>query len=97
MLATLGGRWSASPPIGSDQPSPATVPLSTQVLGVEVSNRPGLKFSAGYASSAVTTVSDGAADVRAEVSHWPFGPVNVIVHKADLDFPRHEPATPNPP
>ncbi len=75
----------------------ALVATSTQVLGVEVSNRPGLKFAAGYASGVVTTVSDGAEDVRAEVSHWPFGPVNVTVQKADLAFPTNETEPPNPP
>jgi hypothetical protein len=60
------------------------VATSTQVLGLEVSNRPGLKFGLGYASSVVTTASDGAEDVRAEVSHWPFGPLRIRVDRAAL-------------
>lgn len=55
---------------------------STQVLGVQVSDRPGLKLGLGYASGVVTTVSDGAEDVRAEVSHWPFGPLKIEVDRA---------------
>lgn len=81
----------------NDRTNQALVATSTQVLGVEVSNRPGLKFAVGYASGVVTTVSDGAEDVRAEVSHYPFGPVNVTVQKADLAFPTNETETPNPP
>lgn len=60
---------------------------STQVLGLEVSDRPGLKVGVGYASSVVTTASDGAEDVRAEVSRWPFGPVKIQVDRATLAAP----------
>ncbi len=81
----------------NDRTNQAMVATSTQVLGVEVSHRPGLKFAVGYASGVVTTVSDGAEDVRAEVSHYPFGPVNVTVQKADLAFPTNETEAPNPP
>lgn len=81
----------------NDRTNQALVATSTQVLGMEVSNRPGLKFGVGYASSVVTTVSDEAEDVRAEISHWPFGPVNITVQKADLAFPTNETEPPNPP
>jgi hypothetical protein len=81
----------------NDRTNQAMVATSTQVLGLEVSNRPGLKFAAGYASGVVTTVSDGAEDVRAEVSHYPFGPVNVTVQKADLAFPTNKTETATPP
>lgn len=70
------------------------VPLtatSTQVLGLEVSDRPGLKVGVGYASSVVTTATDGAEDVRAEVSHWPFGPLKIQVDRATLAAPTNSP------
>lgn len=65
-----------------DRTRRAVVATSTQVLGLQVSDRPGLKLGLGYASGVVTTVSDGAEDVRAEVSHWPFGPLKVEVDHA---------------
>jgi len=67
-----------------DRTNSALVATSTQVVGLEVSNRPGLKFGLGYASSVVTTASDGAEDVRAEISHWPFGPLHIRVDRAAL-------------
>lgn len=65
-----------------DRTNRAVVATSTQVLGLQVSDRPGLKLGLGYASGVVTTVSDGAEDVRAEVSHWPWGPLKIEVDRA---------------
>ncbi len=84
-----------------DRTNSALVATSTQVLGLEVSNRPGLKFGLGYASGVVTTVSDGAEDVRAEVSHRPFGPLHLRVDRAVLSpslspFPLTPTDTPSP-
>lgn len=84
-----------------DRTNSALMATSTQVLGVELSDRPGLKMSVGYASSVVTTASDGAEDVRAEVSHWPFGPVKIQVDRATLAAPTNafsptETSTPPP-
>lgn len=68
----------------NDRPDAAIIATSSQVLGMEVSDRAGLKFAVGYASGVVTQVSDGAEDVRAEVSRTPFGPVSVEVQTVKM-------------
>ncbi len=71
----------------NDRTNQAITATSTHVLGLGVSNRPGLQFGFGYASGTVTTVSDGAKDVRAEISQCPFGPLTVSVQSATLISP----------
>ncbi len=74
----------------NDRTNQALVATSTHVLGMQVSDRPGLKFGLGYASGVVTTVSDGAEDVRAEISQCPFGPLTVTVQNATLSSPTNQ-------
>lgn len=78
----------------NDRTNQAIVATSTHVLGMEVSNRPGLQFGLGYASGTVTTVSDGAKDVRAEISQCPFGPLTVSVQSATLISPTNHTQSP---
>ncbi|MBX3024576.1 hypothetical protein KF840_06675 [bacterium] len=76
----------------SDPEHTAAVVTRAQSLGVAVSDRPGLKLGVGYASSTVTSVSEGAEDVRIEAADRPFGPLTITVDKAALA----PPATPAP-
>lgn len=47
-------------------------------LGISISDRPGLKFAAGYSSSFSTSVPDGAKDVSVEIRKMGmFGPLRV--------------------
>ncbi len=64
----------------------AVMATNSQVLGINVSNQPGLKLGAGYSSSTVLTVPDGtrADDVRIEVTKRPFGLLKIITHSAKL-------------
>lgn len=68
----------------SDPDTTALVATSAHSLGVTISDRPDLRFSAGYASSTVVTIPDGAEDVRAEISQSPLGPFVVDVQCATL-------------
>jgi hypothetical protein len=45
----------------------AVVATDVNAVGIILSDRPGLKFGIGYASSTVVTVPSGATDVRVEV------------------------------
>lgn len=68
------------------QKETAVLATSTQAVGVNVSNQPGLKFGAGYSSSTVLTVPDGtrAEDVRIELEKHPLGLLKVTTHSAKL-------------
>jgi hypothetical protein len=68
----------------SDPEQTAAVVTQAQSLGVAISDRPGLKLGIGYASSTVTTVAEGAEDVRIEAADHPGGPLTVIIDKAQL-------------
>lgn len=75
----------------SDPDQTAAVVTHAQSIGVAITDRPGLKLGVGYASNTVTTVAEGAEDVRIEASDYPGGPLTVTVDKADL-APRSAPA-----
>lgn len=67
----------------NDTPDAAVVTNMT-AIGFALTDRPGLKFALGYASSAVIEIPDNAEDVRIEVSQRAFGPINVVVPRAAL-------------
>jgi len=60
----------------------ALVSTSTQVLGVNVSDRPGMKLGIGYSANTVITVPNNAEDVRVEVSQLPGKPFIVDIQSA---------------
>jgi hypothetical protein len=60
-----------------EAPRKAMTVTSANVVGVHVSDQPGMKVGFGYSSSVVTAVSENAPDLRAEVSKRPFGPLVV--------------------
>lgn len=62
----------------------ALISTSTQVLGINLSDRPGMKLGVGYSSNTVITVPDGAEDVRVEVSQLPNKPFIVDTQSAIL-------------
>lgn len=62
-----------------DQTPHAATVTTARSLGVAVSDRPGLKFSAGYSSSHCVSVPAGAPDVLIDASHLPGGPSRVSV------------------
>jgi hypothetical protein len=68
----------------SDPDQSAAVVTQAQSVGVAITDRPGLKLGIGYASSTVTTVAEGAEDVRIEAAEYPGGPLTVTVDKAEL-------------
>lgn len=68
----------------SDPERTAAVVTQAQSLGVAITDRPGLKLGIGYASSTVTSVGEGAEDVRIEAADYPGGPLIVTVDKAEL-------------
>jgi hypothetical protein len=68
----------------SDPEQTAAVVTQAQSIGAAISNRPGLTLGIGYASSTVTTVADGAEDVRIEAAGHPGGALTVTVDTAHL-------------
>jgi hypothetical protein len=68
----------------SDPAQTAAVVTQAQSLGIAVSDRPGLVFGVGYASSTVTSVADGAEDVIIEAAEYPGGPLTITVDRARL-------------
>ena len=62
----------------------ALLATSVQAVGVNISDRPGLKLGIGYSAATVVSVPDGAEDVRAEISRAPFGPLKIDVQRAVL-------------
>lgn len=65
-------------------PNRAMVVTDSHVLGMHVSDQPGLKMGMGWSQSTVTEVADGAEDVRAEVRKSPGAPLVVEVQSATL-------------
>jgi hypothetical protein len=61
----------------SDPQAEFAVASSVRALGVSVTDRPGMRFAAGYSSSDVVLVPEDAEDVRIEVTRSPFGPLRV--------------------
>lgn len=72
--------------VNDAKPSAAVV-TDTQSFGLVVSDRPGVKFGVGYASSSVVSVPADAKDVRIGVSRLPWGPLRVEAAAADLGAP----------
>ncbi len=73
----------------------ALISTSTQALGINMSDRPGMKLGVGYSSNTVITVPNGAEDVRVEVSKLPGRPFildtqSAILKEALLKFNRKE-------
>jgi hypothetical protein len=62
----------------------AIVATDAQSLGLIVTSRPDFHASAGYMSSAVVSVPDGAEDARVDISRRPFGPLVVRTTSAKL-------------
>ena len=67
------------------QQSVAVQAVKSQILGIGISNQPGVSLSFGYASNTVTKIPDGAEDVRVELSDRPGGPVTVDVAASKLE------------
>lgn len=61
----------------NDNNSEATVVTRSNAIGVALSNRPGLKFSVGYSSNKVLTISEKVDNVTIEVDHSPSGDITV--------------------
>lgn len=68
----------------NESPENAVIITDTAVLGVSISDRPGLKLGVGYASGFVMTVPDNAEDVRAEITRVFCGPMMVTIPRARL-------------
>ena len=64
--------------------SQAVVATDSHILGMSISDQPGLKFAFGYSSSTVVSIPDGADDVRVEVSKVPGQPLIIDVPSARL-------------
>ena len=64
--------------------SPAVIATDSHILGMSISDQPGLKFAFGYSSSTVVSIPDGADDVRVEVSKVPGKPLVIDVPSAKL-------------
>jgi len=62
----------------------AVIATDSHVLGISISDQPGLKLAVGYSASTVISIADGADDVRVEVSKFPGGPLNVDVPSVKL-------------
>jgi hypothetical protein len=68
------------------KPEKQTAVLATkaEILGINISNQPGLKVGLGYSSSSVVEIPDNAEDVRVEISQKPGGPLKIKSEKAKL-------------
>jgi hypothetical protein len=66
----------------NEPPSQAVLATDSHILGISISNQPGLKFAFGYSSSTVVSIPDGAEDVRVEVSKIPGSPIVIDVPSA---------------
>jgi hypothetical protein len=62
----------------------AVIATDSHILGMSISDQPGLKFAFGYSSNTVVRVPDGAEDVRVEVSKVPGQPIMIDVPSARL-------------
>ena len=74
----------------NDPEDKAAVVSNTQSLGISISDRPGLKLGVGYSSSMVTTVENGAEDVRMEISQKPLGTIKINSQRAKTINPSTE-------
>lgn len=68
-----------------ETPSPSVVVTDSKAIGINISDRPGLKLGIGYSSSTVLTIPDNATDVRVEISGEPGGPLLIDVLKPDSE------------
>jgi hypothetical protein len=68
----------------NEPPSHAIIATDSHILGMSISDQPGLKFAFGYSSSTVVSIPDGADDVRVEVSKLPGKPLIIDVPSAKL-------------
>jgi hypothetical protein len=66
----------------NEPPSQAVIATDSHILGISISDQPGLKFAFGYSSSTVVSIPDGADDVRVEVSKVPGKPLIIDVPSA---------------
>jgi len=66
------------------QQSLAVQAVKSQILGVGISNQPGISLSIGYASNLITKIPEDAEDIRVELSDRPGGPVIVDVASSKL-------------
>ena len=57
----------------------------SQVLGIMVSDQPGIRLGIGYISGSTIAIHENARDVRIVVSDHPFGPVRIDVDSAILE------------
>ncbi|MFA6053442.1 MAG: hypothetical protein WC762_12700 [Methylobacter sp.] len=60
----------------NDKNEAATV-TNTRVIGISLSDQPGLKFAAGYSSNKVVTVSGSSKVVSLGVSESPLGDISI--------------------
>ncbi len=67
--------------VNQTNPAAATV-TSMHTLGL-IANQSGIV--AGYSSSFITAVPDGAEDVRIEASQHPFAPIKIVVQKTQFN------------
>jgi hypothetical protein len=65
-----------------NESSQAVTATDIHALGISASDQPGLKLAVGYSSSTIVSVTDGAEDVRVEVSKIPGSPIVVDVPRA---------------
>jgi hypothetical protein len=72
--------------------APAAQVLRGQVLGLQLSNQPGLTFTLGYADGQTVLVpAEAADDVRLEAGRTTGGPAEVKVYSAKLKPPSTRP------
>lgn len=68
----------------------AVLVTRTQVLGLNVSDRPGLRLGAGYSSGTTISIAPNAEDVRVEVRQRPGGPIIVEAPATHVVTPARE-------
>jgi hypothetical protein len=73
-----------------ETPSPSVVVTDSKAIGINISDRPGLKLGIGYSSSTVVTIPNNANNVHAEISGKPGGPLVIDVPKASLEINKPE-------
>jgi len=64
--------------------NPAVTASRSHAVGISVTDRPTLRFSLGYSALLVTSVAEGAKDVRVEVAQTPGGLMRVDAAAAEL-------------
>lgn len=53
------------------------IAIKSQVIGIHLSTHPGVKFGAGYISSALVEIPEKSQNILVEVSQTPFGDVSI--------------------